>query len=86
MNFLKWLFGGSNERPKEKVKVVESATTKVEEKMNEVKAEKKAAGGFVDPETGKTYKSERALKAAVTRRKNAGKKKTVAKKAKQKRK
>ena len=32
--------------------------------------------GFVDPETGKVYKTAGSLKAAQTRRRNKGKKKT----------
>lgn len=73
MNFFKWLFGIDDEVPTEKVEIKETVKTKVEEKMDEVKAEKK--GGFIDSETGKVYKSERSMKAAITRRKNASKKK-----------
>ncbi len=44
---------------------------KVEPVMEDVKKE-----GFVDPETGKVYKTAGSLKAAQTRRKNKRTKKT----------
>jgi len=71
MKFIKWLFGLGEEKPTETVVIKESVKTKVEEKMDEIKAEQKR---FVDPETGRSYKSERSMKAAITRRKNTAKK------------
>ena len=49
----------------------ESDDKKAEPVMEAVKKE-----GFVDPETGKVYKTAGSLKAAQTCRKNKGKKKT----------
>ena len=46
-----------------------------DEKVAPAPVAKKASGGFVDSETGKTYKTAGSLKAAQTRRKNKGKKK-----------
>ncbi len=56
---------------------VESKETKVVELVEEVPAEK-----FVDPETGREYKSARSLKSAITRRKNKSAGKTSKKKTK----
>lgn len=75
MNWLKWLLG-FKEPPSP---VLESA----EKKSCKCSPEKISVKKFVDPETGKVYKTERSLKSAQSRRKNKGNKKTKkAKKAK----
>lgn len=63
--WLKWLFGDSDEG---KTTPASTPAEKKESKGN--------VKGFVDPETGKVYKTAGSLKAAQTRRKNKGKKKT----------
>ena len=71
--FVDWILGTSQEV----VKKEEEKT--VLELVDEVQEEK-----FVDPETGKEYKTARSLKAAQTRRKNAAKKGTKTSKKKSK--
>ena len=86
--FFKYLFHGPSalndtskdafdKAPLELTETVEIKPTK-EKKTKNKKSENKE--GFVDPETGKVYKSERALKGAQTRRKNATKTKSKSKK------
>ena len=71
--FVDWILGTSQEV----VKKEEEKT--VLELVDEVPEEK-----FVDPKTGKEYKTARSLKAAKTRRKNAAKKGTKTSKKKSK--
>jgi len=68
MKWLKWLLGFGGD---EKITVVESS-----EKKTCKCSPKNVVKGFVDPETGKVYKTAGSLKAAQTRRKNKAKKKT----------
>ncbi len=63
--WLEWLLYGSDE----------GKTTSVSKPVEE-KESKGNVKGFVDPETGKVYKTAGSLKAAQTRRRNKGKKKT----------
>ena len=82
-----WILGTSQEVVKKEEKTVlerYSPTLSVNiaqglELVDEVPEEK-----FVDPETGKEYKTARSLKAAQTRRKNAAKKGTKTSKKKSK--
>lgn len=70
IDFIKYLIGS---KKKYGGKVFEADQKQTGEKSNfqkiveEVEQER---AGFIDEETGKTYKTEAALKAAKTRRKN----------------
>lgn len=66
MKWLKWLLGiGGNEKA---TPVLESAEKK------SCCVAKDSVKGFVDPETGRVYKTAGSLKAAQTRRRNKAKK------------
>lgn len=68
-----WLFGKAEE--------VEATAEKLVEKVDTVtEVEKAPTEKFVDPETGKSYKTAGALKGAITRRKNKAKKNKKSKK------
>lgn len=62
--WLRWLLGEDDDK---KAKPITESVKKKESK-SDVK-------GFVDPETGKGYKTAGSLKAAQTRRRNKAKKK-----------
>lgn len=95
MGIFDWLFGKSgNKIEKELVEIKDAVIARVEERIDDVvddviaKAKviadttEKVAGGYVDDETGKVYKTAGALKGVQTRRRNKKAKAKAAKKAK----
>lgn len=66
MDFLKWLSKKGTEKPESKVENRQEKETILGKIFEEVQEER---GKFVCPETGRTYKTEAALKGARTRRK-----------------
>ena len=74
MKFFRWLHDKKAEKMPERVVEEKSARTEglvIVEKMQIIEATEKL---FVDEVTGKTYKTERGLKGAITRRLNKAKK------------
>ena len=95
MKWLKWFLGDNSAKvEKELVEIREAVVSKVEERVEDISGDvkvkakviadtvEKVAGGYVDDKTGKVYKTEGALKGAITRRKNKAKKAKSTKKAK----
>lgn len=77
MKFFQWLDGKKSKKMPKRNTVIETvapaSSSLLVEKMQEI--ERTAAENkFIDPVTGKEYKTERGLKSAITRRKNKAKK------------
>lgn len=76
MKFFKWLRGKETEELPEQV-AIDTAPTKstiLEGMMREIENTTLEEKRFIDEETGKSYKTERGLKGAITRRLNKAKK------------
>ena len=75
LNFLKYLREDStDELPLDEIHVIKKTADDsiLTKKINEIENENIPV--FIDSETGRVYKTERALKAAITRRRNKQKK------------
>lgn len=89
MKFLKWLENGDDKsvtdiekstkiEDKKEVTVLEQTMVDIEKNEAVIIELKKSDNNkFIDPETGKTYKTEKGLKIATTRRKNKLKRKNL---------